>query len=148
MSEPTFVPLYTGDTHDDDPVVLDSLYESVTEGPTPIEDVVFEPVVERPIPAGRLVTGSLRIDPTWATPSMILPADTRRKHVEIRLRGTDNTDFVQVADESGKVMTETGAGKIYHGDPPLTFDDYTGAIHITAYGSPHAVIVSWWSVTR
>ena len=44
MSEPTFVPLHLGNTHDDDAQVIDSLFEPVTNGPTPIPDVVFEPV--------------------------------------------------------------------------------------------------------
>jgi hypothetical protein len=148
MSEPTFVPLNTGDTHDDDPQVMDSLFESVTAGPTPIEDVNFVPVVERPKPQDRLFTGSMLVDPSWTSANMILPADLKRKHVEIRVRGTDNTDFIQLADETGKVMTTTGAGKIFHGEAPLCIDDYTGAIHVTAFGSPHAITVSWWAVTK
>ncbi len=148
MSEPTFRPLNTGDTSDDDGAVIDSFFVETNNAPERVADVAVVPTVARPVPTNRLMTGSLTVSNTWTDATMLLPADQNRKHLEIRVNGTVDVDFIRVSDESGKLNSDTGAGRVYANQAPFILDDYTGAVWVSAVGSTGSPVVSWWGVTR
>lgn len=142
MSSPTFVPLNTGDTADDDGQVIDSLLEETNAPPTPLIEPIREP---EPVPAkvpGRMLTGNTTIDPSWSGATLLLPSDINRTRLHIRAHGTAVDAYVRVAGDPGELSM---GGRLYGGDDQ-PWDGYTGPVLIDCVGAA-PVNVSWWAVT-
>jgi hypothetical protein len=156
MSEPTYTPLVVGDIHDDDPDVLASMVGIVSDSPAP-EDLPYVAGAQvspkrrrrRPSP---LLTGYYSLDPSFIGATMILPADSYRTSLTVRVSSPSGstTDYVSVSDDAGKVAVPNGSGRLYSGHA-LSVDTHTGPLWVAAWGNaggaPGAVIgVSYWAV--
>lgn len=145
-SEPaTYGNLHVGDTHDDDANIIDADVLEVDAAPTPIVEPIETPPVTSIPPATRLLTNTLTVDPTWTVPTLMLPADTRRKGLNFRVTSPTAvvTDYVAIADDPGKLQAANGAlvasaARIYHGDN-IDLDVHTGAVWVTSFGSSAVV---------
>lgn len=138
-------PTLAGDWKDDDGQVFADLVEPQAN-PLPVPDqVMVEPVTQRPPRPGRLMCGSMTADPTWP-PMLVLPADPDRKSVTIQNNSATATDSIRVADESGKLQNLVGGGLVFPANP-LTLLGYTGPVWLSASQAVAPVSVSYWAVT-
>jgi len=139
-------PTLAGDWQDDDGQVLDDLVQPQANPlPVPPQEMVT-PATERPKRPGRIISGTLWVDPTWG-PTQILPADANRKNLIIQNGSTEAADAIRVADDSGKCQVGSAAGLVFPANP-LTLPDYTGPIYVSAADAAEAVPLSWWAVTE
>lgn len=138
-------PTLAGDWRDDDGQVFSDLVEPQADPLPPPAQVLVEPVTERPARPGRLLSGTLTVDPAWA-PTLALPADPARKTLVIQNNSTTATDGALVADDGGKLQAAQSAGAVYPANP-LTLAGYTGPVWLSALGAAAPVRVSWWAVT-
>lgn len=145
MSDPSFRPLNLGNTSDDDPEVIDSLVQTVSEPPKPQVEPIVTPALPLPVKPNRLFSVRQTVDPSWDRPTLILPEDTRRKFLRINV--TSPTD---VADDGVVIIDHVGASTgrpvVMHG-ADIELPGYTGAVFAIATGSA-AVYVDCWSVTE
>jgi hypothetical protein len=146
----------TQNKSDDDGQVIDSFFIE-TDSPPNLKEAT-QPIpapVATTIPvATKILTKSQSIDPTWGTPTQLLPADVRRKCMGFRVNspGSVATDGVRIASDIGDLLT---AGRVLHGQ---TLSDalscHTGAIYavttgLGANGAASAVVnVEIWAVTE
>lgn len=145
MSEPIFRPLTLGDTSDDDGQVLDQLFEAEPNPPTVPVAPVDTPPLPQPTPSTRLLTRRQSVDPTWSTLTQLLPEDTRRKNLVVRVTSPDDTatDGIIIRSDNGPAL---GGAFLAHGQD-LTLIGHTGAVLVAASGAA-AVNVDVWSVTE
>jgi hypothetical protein len=143
----------TQDKHDDDAQVIDSFFIETDVPPDlkPAAQTIDAPDVEVIKPCTRFLTGELNVDPTWG-PTMVLPADAKRKGMEIKVFSPNATltDGVRVASEIGGLGM---AGKVFHGQSMSNaLDNHTGAVWIQGFGASGSnafvVTVEYWSVTE
>lgn len=149
MSEPTFVPLNTGDIKDDDGAVLDSFLIEVDNAPVPpASDPTFRPTTE-PKPPNHLRTGYTLFVPTWDA-VRILPPDPYRESYTIVVSGADGTSVLLVADESSTVggnVSQCARLVPLVGGNTYVFPGHTGAVWVKASGLIN-LDVTWWAVTK
>lgn len=147
VSDVSYRPLNLGNTSDDDPQVLDSLVQSEATPPTPIVEPIVTPVLPEPRIPTRLLSVRQTVDPLWTQPTMILPADTRRKYLHIRCRATTGgtaDDGVVITSE----LKSTGGLAFLNTANTTGLDlPHTGAVYATAIGT-NPVLVDVWSVTE
>ena len=163
MSAPMFEPVtealapeLAGDPHDDDAQIIDDFFEPAS-GPADVSaaKVDFRDHSQVSIPRiTRLFSGAQQIDVNTVQPIQILPADTNRKTVVLRLTGpagTVATDYILVADEANKcvIVTSTSnqGGRLYSGSD-LYLDGHTGPIFVGLGNVGTNVVISWWAVSE
>jgi hypothetical protein len=140
---------------DDDGPVIDS-YFIETDAPPNLRDAL-EPIpanpTANPIPTGRLLTGSISMDAARFTmPTMVLPADAKRKSITITTFSTAasptaQVEYVLMSDENGS-FGFSSRFTLRHGKDPLVLDGYTGAVWVMPATTVTAAIeVSWVAVT-
>jgi hypothetical protein len=139
-------PTLAGDWNDDDGQVFADLVEPQNEPLPPPADAMVAPISDRPARPGRLLTGTLAVDPAWTAPTLLLPADPLRQSVTIQNNSGTATDGLRVADDPGKLMTATACGSVFPANT-LTLDRYTGAVWVSAADAAAAVPCSYWGVT-
>jgi hypothetical protein len=151
LTTPEFETLYVGDKNDDDGKVIDSFLHETNAPATPVVNAIVPQALERPKPIGRLLTGTLLLDGSYAnTPVMLLPADANR--VQIRIDGFSTAevpgynDYVNLADENGKSTSATFSWHLRH-EKGHTLDEFTGAVWVTIGPISAAFEVSWIAVT-
>lgn len=100
MSDPSFRPLNLGDTQDDDAQVLDSLFVATDTPPTPVVEPITTPVLVDPPSPTRLLSVRQSVDPSWTTPTLLLPEDTRRQFLTVSVSETteEAPRFISPAD--------------------------------------------------
>lgn len=148
----TFGDLHVGDVHDDDPGIIDADILEVDKPPTPIVEHIITPVLSQPKPCTRLLTGTLAVDPTWNGPIPILPADANRKGLILRVTSPTAvaTDYVSIADDSGKLETGSSAGKVFHGqvlDLGSGDGGHTGPVYVSTKGASAITNIAWFATT-
>lgn len=141
--------LQLGDTHDDDPVVLDSLVQQETEPPDVGEAIsaALAPDYTPAVRPSRVITGTLTMLNTWLQPTCILQEDLNRKSITISVTTEDATDYINLADTAGLLSTDT-VGRIYETTVQEILHGHTGPVWVTAAFASHGVEVSWWAVTE
>lgn len=146
MSQPDFVPLHTGDVHDDDAQVIDRFLNDSTEPPDPWIEPIEIPVYKEVELPTRLIGGDQLIGSTWA-PVQLLPADPNRLFLSLSVFSAAGvpsaaTDWVVLADEKGKPC-----GKLRHGQT-LDLAKHTGPVWADPASSTSSCYVSYWSTTK
>lgn len=153
MSSP--VPMFgTQNTKDDDGPVIDSLFLEVNAPPNPADAIepIPQPELPAPKPVTRLVTGTYTFDVAGIAnaPWMLLPPDANRKSLELSAYntvGTGATEYLSLADESGKCNTSS-AFTIRPHRTPFTIDAHTGAVWVqTGPGITGSITLTWIAVT-
>lgn len=149
MSDVSFRSLNLGNTADDDPQVLDSLVQQEANPPTPVVEPIVTPSLPEPRIPTRLLSVRQLVDPTWAAPTMVLPADTERKYLTVSVTspaGTTTDGVAVVSEVKGSVAT---LGILTHGRT-LALDGHTGPVWVLAssVSAAAAVYVDAWSVTK
>jgi hypothetical protein len=142
------------DLKDDDGAVIDSFFLETDAPPNPADAPQPITVVSLPEPPkpGRLLSGTQSFTTSFVSPVLVLPADAKRKSITLSVFSTAaspaaQTEYLSVADESGKCGTSAG-WTLRHGKDPVTLIDYTGAIWAFAPSSLTAAIeLTWVSVT-
>lgn len=124
-----------GDYKDDDARVIDSLIEAEANPPTD-EEKPLEPIRERPAvgsrPINRLLSNTLRIDPSWG-PQLLLPADPFRQSVNINVSAVaEGADTVMIADDAGKIQGGITAGAFILTTGSQSLGGYTGPVWAVA----------------
>jgi hypothetical protein len=143
VSDPSFGPLVVGNVNDDDAAVIDSLVEQAPEPPAPVvEPIDATPLITPPVPT-RLLSVRQSVDPTWQSPTLLMPADNKRKSLSIRVESDTATDGVVIMSD---VRNGAGLARLYPGTL-LTLDHHTGGVRVMAVGAA-AVNVNVWSVTE
>ena len=153
MSNPTFVPVFTGDPNDDDAFYIDDL---VKQQAGPIDPAASAALVvdreKQPEKPNRLLTGfstfSVTIDP-----SMLLNVDLHRMNLLVSVYSATPTDAIYVADDPAKLAAVNGgsglAYRINTAASPYTLSGYTGALwFVIPTGITGPINVSWASVTK
>lgn len=162
MSEPTFVPLNTGDKNDDDGQVIDSLLIETNTPPEPLPDASVDPqrAKVRPRKTGRLLTGTWFVPPGWhvnnggSGPTLVLPADPDRKTFRIQVVSPTAGDYIVIADDAGKLqgVDMFGGARIYATTTgnQRDIDNHTGPLYIVPAAANNALgcYVSYWAVTE
>lgn len=136
MSEATFIPLYTGDTNDDDGQIIDEMFKPNPVPPEPTGTAAVVHREEKPKKPTRLLCNSITI-PAGATlidPVQIAWSDIHRKALTVAIIGAA-ADFIYIADETTKLagVTPTGsrmAARVNSSLLPTTFSEYTGPLWI------------------
>lgn len=145
MSDPTFVPRLAGDWQDDDPQVIDALFEQAADPP----DIGATAVVESakpPLPKRltTLLTGYVTIDSnTSGSPIQLLPGDPRRKNLAVRVLGSPLTT-IYLSDDPGRLAMRQTSGFAYAipGGGDVFLGDYTGPVY--ALCTPIVAGVTGW----
>lgn len=130
VPNPEFTPPTLAGNHaDDDPQVLDSLVQQAAEPPKPdaLPTERPDPIMPEPPPVTRLLTGMMNIQKAWNAPTLLLPADPRRKSLRLILSSTTATDYVRVSDEQNKVQSVSGS---------LIVPVYGGGVDLGAHTGP------------
>lgn len=143
---PTFGPLHTGDTHDDDGQILDALFEQNSNPPAPPVTPIVTPVLRDPKIPTRLMSIRQLIDPTWLRPTMILPEDCDRQSLTLRVTSPNTTATDGVVILSEVHGSTVGKGFLAHGQD-LTLYNHTGALYVLGAGAA-SVYLDVWSVTK
>ena len=139
MSDPTFVPLYTGDVHDDDGQIIDDtlIPNGLPSLPTGTAAVVHhekEPFKPTQLAANTntFTTATEAIQVAWK--------DENRLHLKVRIFGAV-ADYLYIADNPTKLAKlDTGshvATKMLGGDKE-TFHDHTGSLWVKLTVAPSA----------
>lgn len=107
IANATFGPLHVGDTKDDDGAIIDSFFIETDAPPTPVQQAIAPEPREQTKPTTRLVSGAYILDPTWVTPTMILPADPNRTDLRLIIRSPTAvaTDGVVVGSEASNMQS-------------------------------------------
>lgn len=131
--------LDTGDRHDDDGAVLDSLVQPAElddDEPAPATDaprVLTEPSrIDGPRPVTRLRTETTTL-PVDGSPVRVVPRNPDRVRLQVRLYGIDAT--VHLSDDQSKTAMRMGAfvvPLILTGAPFLDLDEHTGPLYVSA----------------
>lgn len=144
----------TQNVHDDDGPVIDS-YLIETDSP-PDLNLAQEPIEIPALPpmplVTRLISREIIVDPTWPTPTLILPADANRKSVYLRVYSPTSvaTDGIRIASNNGEASF--GAKVLSGNDWQL--NAHTGAIWVWTVSSTTNLVASapvaveYWSVTE
>lgn len=153
MSNPTFVPVFTGDPNDDDALYIDQL---VKQQAGPIDPAASAALVndkpKEPVKPTRLLTGfstySVSIDP-----SMLLPPDLNRLNLLVSIYSATATDAIYIADDLGKLAAVSGgsglAYRLMTVNSPYTLSEFTGALYfVVPSGITGPINISWASVTK
>lgn len=146
-------PLHTGDPHDDDARVIDSLVESEARPPTP-EKLPQEknPEVRPPeVPATRLVTSSIVFPATaggtWDA-VQLFPADPKRIGLRLSVMSATATDYVRFADDAGKLFADTSSFLLQAGGTGSIDIAHTGPVWVKLATGTGPVTVSGMAVTH
>lgn len=139
---------------DDDGNVIDSFFIETDTPPNPADapQPIFVPAPTIPVPATRLLTGTMQITALMDA-VMILPADTNRSSVNVQVYTTAASptavgEYVTLADEPGKCNT-SGAWTLRSGKDPYSLSNHTGPVFVK--GSPTLsanMELTWWAVTK
>lgn len=153
MSNPTFVPVFTGDPNDDDALYVDQL---VKQQAGPIDPAASAALVndksKQPEKPTRLLTGfaiySVAIDP-----SMLLPPDLNRSNLLVSVYSATPGDSIYIADDLSKLGNITGgsglAYRLTTANSPYTLSGFTGALYfVVLSGITGPINISWASVTK
>lgn len=132
-------------TDDDGQVFADQLGETANAPAPPATEAVENPTARPPRP-GRLLTGTITVDPAWA-PTLLLPADPNRVSLVIANNSAVTADGIYVAGAQGDLQTPGQSAGEVSGANPLTLREYTGPIWVSAAGQSAPVPVAYWSVT-
>lgn len=145
MSDPSFVPLHTGDTQDDDAHVIDSLVETVSAPPTPVVEPINPIDLPVPLAPNNLLSVTQTVNPGWLEPTLIMPENTSRVSLVIMVNSPTSvvTDGICIRSANGP---RDGQAVLLHGQT-LTLDGYTGAVRVFAIGNA-PVVVNVWSVNK
>ncbi|HXK37031.1 MAG TPA: hypothetical protein VJ553_05625 [Candidatus Paceibacterota bacterium] len=96
IDSPQERPIYGGNTSDDDPQVIDSLFQESQTPPDPAASIT-DPAGPLPVPPRRptrILTGNILLQPTWDKPTLLLPEDLNRKRIAIAVEPT-RRDYIQ-----------------------------------------------------
>jgi hypothetical protein len=149
ITEPLAAPL-SGNPHDDDPEVLEDLFEIASGPPDPsAAKTDFQDHTRNVIPKPtRLQSGFQQVDANTIWPIQIQPFDPNRQRIVIRFTSGTATDYVYVADEANKctvvASTSGQAGRLPSGID-VTLEGHNGPVFVM-FGVGTGV-VSWWAVT-
>jgi len=157
VSEPTFIPLNTGDVHDDDANIIDDMFIPNPMGLTTEEEAI-SPVVNETAKVAkpnRLTANSLLIasGATISDPVQVAWPDPNRKSLTIVIDGAA-ADKIYVADQATKLgMVGPGIGlalRLSSSMLPVVLPGYTGALYLRTDATPMsgALLVSVVSVTE
>jgi len=140
--------LSTGDTADDDPMVLDALVQQEAEPPEPDEQPIEQTQPQaKPRPVTRLLTQTVDIQPGW-NPVLLLPADPDRMELLIRAEGEDGA-YVLLSDDAGKVQMGAAAFRLDAGRSWGIGATHTGPVWASCgIAGDKAVNVSVVAVTK
>jgi hypothetical protein len=143
------------DLHDDDGAVIDSFLIE-TDAPPDLKQAtqpIDPPAVKAPARITRIMTRDMTLDPSWTTPTMLFPADGKRKGLGLRVNSPTAvaTDGVRIGSDLGEMNT---AGRIFHGQT-LTdiLSTHTGAVWLLPCGNgtngvaSAPISVEAWAVT-
>ncbi|WP_204045967.1 hypothetical protein [Acrocarpospora phusangensis] len=122
-----------GDWTDDDGQILADQLGETSNAPKPPADVPAVQPVEVPPKTGRLITGTIQLEPGWE-PVLLLPADPNRLTVVIQ----DNdvlSNFAWVAGDPQDLRFSRTAFVVVT-DSPLTLAGYTGPLYAIAAPPP------------
>lgn len=153
MSEPTFVPLNTGDLNDDDGQVIDSLLVEVDNPPPMLPDASVDPERDknRPRKTGRLLAVTHTLLPGW-DPVQVAWADPDRETFRIQVVGSTATDFVRFADDPSKLSSDATCARLYAtaNGTRIDLDSLTGPLWVKPDASNNVagVVFSAWGVTE
>jgi len=142
----TGVPIIAGNFPDPDARVLDSLIESQAE---PAKLTPAAPTLPhvRTEPMTRLMTGTIAMQPLWPAYPLV-PADSRRTGLRIRVSSATAPDAIRLSDDAGKVQTFGGSALIYAGDTYFSEAQHTGPVWVSCPDAIGPVIVSFIAVTK
>jgi hypothetical protein len=157
---PIIPPVFgTENLKDDDGQIIDEFFIE-TDTPPPLKDAT-EPIDKTAaidIPRiTRIITKTQLVDPTWSTPIQLLPSDSKRHGVGIRVwsPGLVATDGIRLSSDLGEVYS---AGVILHGQVPPgdALSEHTGPLYATAANltttgvgiASAPVFVMVWSVSE
>lgn len=130
----TIPPALTGNTRDDDGLVIDESFEPNPDA-LPYEGLASETAEyerESAAPIGRLLSVSCTVGtdatPTTFQPVQLLPRDPNRKHLRIQFTGrvVITSDKVYSAEYAGVAVASSTVPTV------VTLDDYTGALWVYA----------------
>lgn len=138
--------LNTGDAHDDDSAVLNSLVESAAEPPHP-DTMPQTPNNARtePRPLTRLMTGTQTLANTWQ-PVLILPADSGRVALRLMCFSGTATDIVRVSDDAGKLQASSTA-HVVNVNTAADLSLHNGPVWVSCPDAVGSVTVTWSAVT-
>jgi hypothetical protein len=154
LESPPYDHNYFGDLKDDDAQVLESLVEQHPSPPDPVVEPLIPQHVVTVKPQTRLVTTRIAVPTTgWSGATLLIPGDSNRVSLFIRVRGT-STDGVYLSDDPSKANSAT-SGFVQAGDF-VKLDGHTGPVWIqaplTAFGgiatNGATVSVDCWAVTQ
>jgi hypothetical protein len=120
--------LITGNNEDDDPQVLDALFEQVANPPEfPVTDIVY-PVTEKPFTPTKLLPFTMTASNTWGS-VQVFPKDKNRLHLHVNVIVT-GTDEVWLSD--GSTGGARSASYLMNSViTSRTLDDFTGPLWVT-----------------
>jgi hypothetical protein len=147
MTEPNASPILAGDTADTDAETIDNQVEQMADTPSPddLPTTNFERP-DLPEPMSRLVTATKTVAAAWG-PVLLLPADARRKSLQVWAASDTPTDYVRIADDPGKTMFLDGAAALYSGQALSLPSAHTGPVWVNATGAAGPVTVSVMAVS-
>ena len=153
MSDPTFRPLVTGDTHDDDAEYIDDLFQQQPSSIDPAaSNVLVRDESKTPTKPARLLSGFA----TYAIQTdaaMLIPGDPNRTQLHLRVSGSNTeTAFVHFGDQSTDLAAISGGSglcfRMYVGDK-ICIDNFNGPLWFALSGVPvAAIVISWTAVTK
>ena len=140
-------PTIAGNVPDPDAAVLNTLVEQDAIPPTPVEEP-SSPVIPLDTPrlASRMLTQSIKVDPTWS-PFMVLPADPRRLSLRIHVISDTATDYIRIADDAGKLQALSASALVYVNDI-CALDNHTGPLWVYAPDAANPVTLSVIAVSE
>jgi hypothetical protein len=155
LETPEFGNLYLGDTNDDDPQVIQSYFTPAPDGPPNVytEPIPDQGIINAPV-LNRMINGSSLMQPTWAQPTQVLPADEFRIMLMVKALSATATDGVSIADNPNNLTSPDGTllpplgARIQPADGWVSLGPYTGALCATAFGSAGAITFTFIAVTK
>ncbi len=158
MSDPTFMPLFVGDIHDDDAEYIDKLLQDAPPVDRTVTNTIHEPVETASRKSTRITTGYQQfVAAIDAFP--ILPPDGDRCHLTVTLYSTTSSDTVYLSDDPSKLSTIASmpsSGLAYAlraqssvNSVPFSVDDYTGPLWAIIGTTPAGpVTLTWVAVSK
>lgn len=139
MSDPTFVPLNTGDPDDDDATIFDEMLQQAPMPPDPAASATLvtehKKTPQKPTP---LFTSFITVSAD-SDPFPLVNTDLNRKELHIRVIGA-TTDSVAFADEPGKLAYQNGGFGSYFrlfGDADdIVLSGFTGPLYARTGNTP------------
>lgn len=153
----TFGNLHVGDTSDDDPQVIESLFIE-TDTPPAVDQVTeqYGEPLTKPVPVTRLITGRQTFN-VGDLPVQIVPADSERQQLTIRgqswVTPTSNVDptkdFVLMAYDKGIIsLGVNSSAKTFRSGENISLDEHTGEVWFGPQSALQGAFeITWIAVT-